>query len=102
MNVKKCTPEERADPPEPDPCKLQRIQQKIKAGITLCPPPPEEEIPPIPSCEALCYERIKNPDVELGPQHPPICRPTRQETDQPVPCKHRLRFDKNKKETCKK
>lgn len=102
MNVKKCTVEERPEPPPPDPCKVQRIEQKLKAGITLCPAPPEEEIPPIPPCIALCSERIKNPPVDLGTKFVPICRHTRVETEQPVPCSHKLRFNKDKKEVCKK
>ncbi|CAF4924334.1 unnamed protein product [Pieris macdunnoughi] len=61
MKTKKCTIEPTPEPPPPDPCKLQRIRQKEKAGIKICPPKPIEPPEPIAPCLAICIEKIKNP-----------------------------------------
>lgn len=79
MNTKKCTVEPTPEPSPPDPCKIQRIQQKIKAGIKICPKPPVEPPPPPPVCHALCIERIKNPPVKITDQRI-VCVVERQRT----------------------
>lgn len=68
MKTKKCHVEPAPEPPPPDPCKLQRIRQKEKAGIKICPPVPIEQPPPPPTCHALCFERIKNPEIQPSNQ----------------------------------
>ncbi|XP_075987196.1 uncharacterized protein LOC142983899 [Anticarsia gemmatalis] len=74
MYMKKCTVEEIPEPPPPDPCKLQRIRLKEKAGIKICPPKPVRKPTPAPTCHALCIERVKNPPIVLDKfDHPIIC-----------------------------
>lgn len=77
MKTKKCTVEPIPEPPPPDPCKLQRIRQKEKAGIKICPPKPIEQPPPPPSCLALCIEKIKNPPYTTSDE-PVVCVVDRQ------------------------
>ncbi|XP_045780204.1 wiskott-Aldrich syndrome protein family member 1-like [Maniola jurtina] len=82
MKTKKCTVEPPPPPPPPDPCKEQKIRQKIKAGIKICPPvqPANAEPPsPPPSCHALCIEKIKNLPVKVTKQ-PIVCTVKREET----------------------
>lgn len=80
MNVKKCHVEPIPEPPPPDPCKLQRIRQKEKAGVKFCPKPPIQQ-PQLPSpCLALCFERIKNPPVPPEPNFPIVCVVQREKT----------------------
>lgn len=64
MNVKKCVVETPVVPPTPqsDLCALQE-RQKICPDAKLPPPPPPPPQPP--KCHALCWERIKNPLIEV-------------------------------------
>lgn len=73
MNVKKCHVEPTPEPPLPAACTLQRFQQKEKAGVIFCPKAPIEPPQPAPSCEALCFEKIKNPPVPPQPDFPIVC-----------------------------
>ncbi|CAH0731479.1 unnamed protein product, partial [Brenthis ino] len=77
MKTKKCTVEPVPEPPPPDPCKLQRIRQKEKAGIKICPHVPIKSPTPPPSCHALCIEKIKNPPVTIT-NRPLVCIVKRQ------------------------
>lgn len=81
MFMKKCTVEKIPDPPPPDPCVLQRIRQKIKAGKKICPKPPIIQPPPPPDCFGLCIERIKNPPFEIDTcDFPIVCKVERELT----------------------
>ncbi|KOB65083.1 Uncharacterized protein OBRU01_23254 [Operophtera brumata] len=87
MNVKKChvEPNQNPEPPLPDPCKLQRIRLKEKAGVKFCPKTPIEppQPPPrcyTPPCHALCFERIKNPILPPEPEYPLVCVVEREQT----------------------
>lgn len=65
LPVKICTVVVVPDPPPPTPCQIQKRNQLLKAGKTICPKPPVEQPSPPPPCLALCFEKIKNPPVDI-------------------------------------
>ncbi|KAJ0171036.1 hypothetical protein K1T71_013235 [Dendrolimus kikuchii] len=73
MNTKQCTVERIPDPPPPDHCVLQKIKEKEKAGIIVCPRPPVIQPPPPPDCFALCIERVKNPQLPPRREEAFVC-----------------------------
>ncbi|XP_034836994.1 uncharacterized protein [Maniola hyperantus] len=88
MKTKKCTVEPPPPPPPPDPCKEQRIRQKIKAGVKICPVKPVivEPPPAPPSCHrlpaCLCIEKIKNLPAKVVTNQPVVCTVEREQTGQ--------------------
>ncbi|XP_026762306.2 actin-binding protein WASF1-like [Galleria mellonella] len=80
MNTKKCTVVPVPEPPPPDPCTLQRIRLKEKAGIKICPKKPIEQPRPPPPCLAICIEKIKNPPVSPKSDTTVVCTVDREIT----------------------
>ncbi|XP_028025548.1 wiskott-Aldrich syndrome protein family member 1-like [Bombyx mandarina] len=73
LPTKICNVEPVPEPPPPNPCTLQRIKQKEKAGIKICPRIPVEQPPPPAPCVAICIEKIKNPPVPPSANEPIVC-----------------------------
>lgn len=82
MKTKKCFTQPTPEPPPPDPCKLQKIREKEKAGIKVCQRPPIPQPPPPLPCLAICLEKIKNPVIEVSSRRQPvICTVEREKTE---------------------
>lgn len=84
MDTKTCTIPPSPPAPPPTPCELQRIRQKLKAGIKPCPKPPPPPPPPKPAyCLGICREKIKNIPIPIK-KHDDIkvCVVSREKTTQ--------------------
>ncbi|XP_030024070.1 wiskott-Aldrich syndrome protein family member 1-like [Manduca sexta] len=80
VKTKVCHVDPAPEPPPPDLCLLQKIREKEKAGITICPRPPVIQPSPPPPCTAICIEKVKNPPVPPSQDFPIVCVVEREQT----------------------